>query len=196
MNPAAFGRDLRIESGDPVIVIDAQGRTVDFNEAAEHLTGISRREAIGAPCWEVVAGVDDEGRPVCSRACPILERARRGEPVPAVELLLRTAVGRRRAVVSTLIVTCAGERVVVHVAHAARPAFRPAAEAETHRLTPRQREILRLLAEGLSTQAIAERLRLSPETVKNHVRSVLAALRARSRLEAVAKARRAGLVPW
>jgi DNA-binding NarL/FixJ family response regulator len=61
-------------------------------------------------------------------------------------------------------------------------------------LTAREREVLGLLAEGLSTDEIVQRLVLSPHTVRNHIRSVLAKLRAHSRLEAVAIAARAGVI--
>jgi PAS domain S-box-containing protein len=57
-------------------------------------------------------------------------------------------------------------------------------------LTPRQTEVLRLLEQGRSTKQIAEDLHLSRETVRNHVRHLLRALGAKSRLEAVAVARR------
>jgi DNA-binding NarL/FixJ family response regulator len=61
-------------------------------------------------------------------------------------------------------------------------------------LTGREREVLGLLAEGLSTEEIVVHLVLSPHTVRNHIRSVLAKLGAHSRLEAVAVAARAGLI--
>jgi len=61
-------------------------------------------------------------------------------------------------------------------------------------LTPRQREALRLLGEGLSTTEIAERLGVAEETARNHIRAVLRQLGARSRLEAVVTARRLGLL--
>jgi PAS domain S-box-containing protein len=62
------------------------------------------------------------------------------------------------------------------------------------RLTPRQYEVLQLVAAGASTDEIAELLRLSRETVRNHVRAVLRRLEAKNRLEAVAIARRDALV--
>jgi len=58
-------------------------------------------------------------------------------------------------------------------------------------LTPRQAEILRMLEHGRSTRQIADELHLSLETVRNHVRHLLRALGAHSRLEAVAMARQA-----
>jgi DNA-binding NarL/FixJ family response regulator len=62
------------------------------------------------------------------------------------------------------------------------------------RLTPRERDVLRLLAEGLGTAAIAERLYISPKTVGTHVQRILAKLHMHSRAEAVAFAYREGLV--
>jgi DNA-binding CsgD family transcriptional regulator len=61
-------------------------------------------------------------------------------------------------------------------------------------LTPRQFEIVRLLADGMSTRAIATQLGIKPQTVKAHIRGLLRALRVNSRLEAVAAARRDGLL--
>jgi DNA-binding NarL/FixJ family response regulator len=57
-------------------------------------------------------------------------------------------------------------------------------------LTAREREILQLLAEGLSLEAIAERLVLSAETVRTHVRNSRRKLGARTRTEAVVVAMR------
>jgi PAS domain S-box-containing protein len=61
-------------------------------------------------------------------------------------------------------------------------------------LTPRQAEVLRLLELGRSTEQIADELHLSSETVRNHIRRLLRALNAHSRLEAVAIGRREHLV--
>jgi DNA-binding NarL/FixJ family response regulator len=61
-------------------------------------------------------------------------------------------------------------------------------------LTAREREILELMAEGLSNRIIARRLGISSHTVKFHVASILAKLRATSRAEAVTIGIRAGLI--
>jgi DNA-binding CsgD family transcriptional regulator len=61
-------------------------------------------------------------------------------------------------------------------------------------LTARQRQTLTLLAAGCSTSQMAEQMGLSPETVRNHIKRIMTALEARSRVEAVAKARRGGLI--
>ncbi len=62
------------------------------------------------------------------------------------------------------------------------------------RLSDREAEVLGLLAAGMSTEGMAERLSLSPHTVRNHVRNILTKLGAHSKLEALSVAVRSGLV--
>jgi DNA-binding NarL/FixJ family response regulator len=69
----------------------------------------------------------------------------------------------------------------------------PAHAEETVTLTTREIEVLRELASGLSNQAIAQRLFISENTVKNHIRNVLVKLNFHSRREAADYARRHGL---
>ena len=59
-------------------------------------------------------------------------------------------------------------------------------------LTPRELEVLRLMARGERTEAVAQRLVISPTTVRNHVQHILGKLGVSSRLEAVALAFRRG----
>jgi DNA-binding NarL/FixJ family response regulator len=61
-------------------------------------------------------------------------------------------------------------------------------------LTQREREVLRLLADGLSNEEIGKRLFISPETVRTHVRKAMAKLEADTRTQAVAKALRQSLI--
>jgi DNA-binding NarL/FixJ family response regulator len=61
-------------------------------------------------------------------------------------------------------------------------------------LTPREAEVLALLAEGLTNKAIAQRLSISDHTVKFHVNAILGKLDAQSRTDAVVRATRAGLL--
>ncbi|HVL86247.1 MAG TPA: response regulator transcription factor [Pseudonocardia sp.] len=60
-------------------------------------------------------------------------------------------------------------------------------------LTPREREVLGLLAAGLPTTTIGARLGLAPKTVTNHASAIFTKLQVGSRAEAVERARRAGL---
>ena len=67
-------------------------------------------------------------------------------------------------------------------------------EPLTETLTPRERQILELMAEGLGNKEIAWRLQISEHTVKFHVSSILAKLDASSRTEAVTQGLRRGLL--
>ncbi len=69
-----------------------------------------------------------------------------------------------------------------------------AADDPLRALTPREREVLCLLAEGLTNRAIAQRLVISEHTVHRHVSSILAKLGLPSRAAAAAIAARAGLL--
>ncbi|GAA2385383.1 response regulator transcription factor [Streptomyces glaucosporus] len=62
-------------------------------------------------------------------------------------------------------------------------------------LTPREHEVLRCMVAGLGRKAVAERLYLSPHTVRTHMQNVLGKLGVHSTLAAVALARRAGVGP-
>lgn len=73
----------------------------------------------------------------------------------------------------------------------------PHQPAWSHRrtLTPREREVLALIGEGLDNPEIAERLVLSVETVKAHVKRILVKLEARNRAHAVALGIGTGIIP-
>ncbi|MEV6209922.1 response regulator transcription factor [Kitasatospora sp. NPDC051914] len=111
----------------------------------------------------------------------LLKRARAEEMVQAV----RTVAGG-----DSLLFPEAVRRIVPG------PAESSAAGARRllHRLTAREREVLRLMADGLSNGEIAERLVVSPETVKTHVGNVLAKIGARDRTQAVVLAYRSGFM--
>jgi DNA-binding NarL/FixJ family response regulator len=60
-------------------------------------------------------------------------------------------------------------------------------------LTPRERQVLGLIAAGVGNAGIAERLGVSPNTIANHVTNIFAKLQVASRAEAIVRAREAGL---
>jgi DNA-binding NarL/FixJ family response regulator len=70
--------------------------------------------------------------------------------------------------------------------------FAPAEDAPM--LTPREREILALIGDGLSNKAVARRLGISVHTVKFHLEALFTKLDATSRAEAVAKGLRGGVI--
>lgn len=61
-------------------------------------------------------------------------------------------------------------------------------------LTPRELEVLQLLAEGLANKIIANRLRVTEHTVKFHIKAIMGKLDAKSRTDAVVRASRLGLI--
>ena len=70
----------------------------------------------------------------------------------------------------------------------------PSGGALVEELSPREAEVLSLMAEGLSNKAIAERLGISEHTAKFHVHTILGKLGTQSRTEAVVRAARLGLL--
>jgi DNA-binding NarL/FixJ family response regulator len=72
--------------------------------------------------------------------------------------------------------------------------IRPPEDAPAEGLTAREREVLGLLAEGLSNKGVAARLGISEHTAKFHVNAILSKLGAESRAAAIVRAARLGLV--
>ncbi|SRR5581483_5404481 len=95
-------------------------------------------------------------------------------------------------VVRAIRVVAGGETYIDAVLAATLAA--PAAAAGQPDLTPRERDVLRLLAEGLSNEAIGKTLYIAPDTVRAHLRKAMAKLAANTRTEAVAKALRRSLI--
>jgi PAS domain S-box-containing protein len=165
----------------PSYLIDTSGVIRWVNEAGERLVG------------------DVRGRQFTSVVAP--EETRR-----ARELFARKVIGSARVTNAAIVIaSSAGDRVAVEVSsvplhdgehvvgvfgQVADVVEEPHAHPDLD-LTPRQAEVLELLERGRSTAQIADELHLSPETVRNHIRHLLRAVGAHSRLEAVAIANRA-----
>ena len=83
---------------------------------------------------------------------------------------------------------------IIDAVEASRLLSKVRAPKELDALTPREEEVLELVAEGCSNAEIGERLYISERTVKFHVSSILAKLQAKNRTEAVWLARESGLL--
>ena len=187
------GVSFRLRSGTALCAFDGKLEVVAWNEAAEELTGVREREALGRPCWAVLAGTAPDGSLVCHGGCSGARLARKGWPLAPQTLNIKTAHGPRRVTVETVALRRDREQLIVHL-------FRPAPKREQRprqravALTPRRLQVLRLLGEGMSVRRMARRLGLREATVRNHVHGLLVDLDAHSQLEAVAKGRDAGLI--
>jgi DNA-binding NarL/FixJ family response regulator len=101
-----------------------------------------------------------------------------------------------RALAGALRACASGEKLVVDeqmLSEVLRLMRAPPRPGQTQ-LTPREREVLALLDAGLDAGHIATRLGIARNTARNYVQNVLTKLNAHSKLEAVAKARREGLI--
>jgi PAS domain S-box-containing protein len=166
----------------PSFIGDTDGRIQWLNDAAKDAFG----DRAGDLYTTVVAPEYVE------RVAAEINRMRSGATSGDYEIDVILRDGRRRRVeVSS--VPIEGNAVFHGVFGVVlRPGARPSAPAESP-LTPRQQQVLELLANGQSTKQIAASLHLSRETIRNYVRDLLRALGAHSRIEALAEARRRGL---
>lgn len=78
----------------------------------------------------------------------------------------------------------------------AAEAAAPSPEASLGRLTPREKQVLRLVAQGYSSREIAAQLKLSPETVRSYRKSLMRKLGVSGVAKLVPLAAAAGLIPW
>lgn len=186
--------EVSVRSGDAVFAFDRDLTVRSWNHQAELLTGLPAESVVGRPCWEAMAAVDEEGALVCHSGCSCARLAREGWPVPRKTLLVRSNNGsRRRLSVSTICLNENGSQLFLHVLDSEAPLSLLQQPARVG-LTPRQREVLSLVADGYSARQIARRLDLAEPTVRNHIRAILVELRVHSQLAAVARARKLGLV--
>jgi PAS domain S-box-containing protein len=165
--------------GVPSYVLDTTGVVRWINPAAKRLLGDVR----GRHFTSVVAPEDSR------RARELFSRKVLGT-APATETtgVLVSSGGTRVPVEISSVPLMNGERIVGVFGLLEGLPEDTAAAPHPH-LTPRQTEVLRLLEQGRSTKQIANELKLSTETVRNHIRRLFRALGVNSRLEAVAAAR-------
>lgn len=213
---------LLARSADGVFAVDTEQRIVFWSAVAEELLGRSADEVLGRNCYEVILSNDYEGHPFCRRECPAIKAARQGRGVPNYDMACRKNGTDIWLNVSIVPVpdSVAGEATAIHMIRdvsqrrrSERLAqatietvtrFMPensnaTAEAKPYpvpgpSLTTREIEVLRLLADGLGTQALAQGLGLSEATIRNHIQRLLAKLGVHSRLEAVVYGARHGLI--
>jgi PAS domain S-box-containing protein len=213
--PLAVECLLSARTADAVFVVDPDQRIVHWDPRAETLTGFLAEEMVGRHCHQALRGECEGGGRLYKGGCPVMALARAGQAVPSYDMRVDTRIaGKRWVNVSVLSVDSEDGPYLIHLLRDAQKAhdalemahdlIRLSSKGENasttrHKdvpeLTPRQAEVLGLLAQGRSVKEICAELYLSKATVRNHVRALLQALGAHSQLEAVAAARKLGLLP-
>lgn len=188
MQPPSFGGDLGqalAQINTPAYVLDQSGVIRWMNERAIELFGDHRGAHYLAP-------VAPEGR---SESRLAFTRKRLGsKQTTDYESVLRLRSGEQVPVEIHAVSIENGGRFVGIFGIVAIDEERTVRPGRTADLTPRQYEVLRLLHHGYSTAQMAESLGISPETIRNHIRGLLRTLNVSSRIEALAEARRRGLL--
>ncbi len=208
-------------SGEAVFAVDSAQRIILWNKACERLLSRPARSAVGRCCYEVLCGRDANGNIYCHRNCAVAYQARelRDDPVRNFNLTMKTGDGKKKKISTSMFAIASFHPALNTLVHVLRetngtlpPAHVPAPEpaetpsdseplspvtlsgGETVVLTAREKEILRCLAEGMGTGAIAKKLFIATVTVRNHVQSILHKLDVHTKVAAVVLAYRHGLV--
>ena len=200
---------------DGVFIIDPDQRIILWNQGARAILGYDANEVLGRHCYEIVGGELAGKGHECAQDCNVILLTRQGTVPPTVRLAVRTKDGTERWLSMTHISMPVGpgrnKTALVHVfrdgsrevealglvdgmARYLRDGARlPTLDASAHAdstgaeasLTQREIQVLRLLAEGCGTDAIADRLVVSVSTARNHIQNILEKLGVHSRMEAV-----------
>lgn len=204
---------LLTNTADGVCAIAGDGKIVLWNRAAERILGHSTREALGRPCCDIFVGRDTSGNRLCYQGCHVMTLVKRGELVQNFDMATRAKSGKPVWLNISIMVVPSPRRegtTTVHffrdvtASHEIETLIRdrltqavpqsPDGGGPAPELTRRELEVLRLMTAGSNTRSMADRLHVSPATVRNHVQNILGKLGVHSRLEAVAYATRRGLL--
>jgi PAS domain S-box-containing protein len=208
------------QTADAAYAVTADGDVCAWNTAAERLFGYPAAEVLGRHIEDVFDAYDALGTEPLAGG---LEAASRHWPdgpggIPAFDLNVRVRSGARLWInVSTIVFDNrrTGRRLLMRLARdithrrEKEEAFGRMVDVARHvvslsegrpnhspveQLSAQERRILTLFAEGGSPAAIARKLKISPQTLRNHLHRINRKLRTHNRLEAVTHAQRRGLI--
>lgn len=199
--------------GADALLVDCRGRVVFISDSSPVLAGRNSRDLLGTPCWELMRLHRPDGTPFCGPICPVREQFEIDGSTPRRMRLVRNHEHGTREQVDLvtfgLPLTDGDRALILHlvvpssakVARAgpqedagseataprtARSASPPDSSAnQLDALTGREREVLDALAGGHDTTAIADRLCISPVTVKHHVQNIMGKLGVHRRIDAI-----------
>jgi len=187
-SPPQLGRVLLVTS-DPLVRAGLAGLLAGSGT----VVSVEPGARVDAVAWDTTSAPPP---PLGPGAPPVLalvqgeQDARAALSAGAAGAVLRSADGATLR--AALLAVSRGLVVTEHGFTSLRPA--PEARPVAAAFTPREREVLALLARGLSNRDIAEALEISAHTAKFHVNSILQKLGVERRTEAVVRAARMGLV--
>ena len=206
-------------SDEAVFAFDGNDLIILWNKACERLLGRPAYQVLGRRCYDVLCGRDVHGNRYCGASCPITTQAR-SHPDEELHPFLMDVPGPGgvlRRISATPFAISGGHPSLATIVHVLRDPDSQASALERElavaveegpsagvaprtsagniaALTDREQEILRKMAQGLTTDAIAGELFISPVTVRNHIARILSKLDVHTKLAAVAFAYQNGLV--
>jgi len=201
-----------------VFVVTEQGKVRFWSKSAEELFGYPAAEATGRTCFELLHGTGALGTQVCHENCSVLECIGKKSEIRNFDLNVSTSAGARLWVnISTIIFynRRTRERLLVHLAHditeqkkqdevfhqvlalskeMSSLGERASNNSPVQPLSRQEIEILKMFAAGKSSAAIAKKLGISMQTLRNHLHHTNQKLRTHNRLEAVTNAMQRKLI--
>ena len=210
--------DFLEHTADAAFAVTDAGEICSWNSSAEALFGFARDEVIGKTCFELFRGRGVLGTLVCREHCQVRDCAAHHRPIPDFDLEVKVRSGQRIWVnVSTMVHEDpkTGRRRIVHLMRSVRDRKRTealvqrmlrtskelleAADASVRaepipRLSEQEHRVLRGLSEGQSPAAVVRDLRISHQTLRNHLHHINQKLGTHNRLEAVIHATRRKLI--
>src|SRR5687767_1008234 len=208
------------QTADAAYTVTEQGEICSWNRSAEQLFGYPASEVLGRHIEEVFDAYDALGTEplVGGAATAVRHPASSGSGIPHFDLDVRTRSGARLWVnVSTIVFDNrrTGRRLLVRLARDITQVRRqaelfdrtrevarqlvdlvdePPRHAPVEQLSEQELRILKHFAAGKNSTLIARKLRISPQTLRNHLHHINRKLRTHNRLEAVTHAQRRGLL--
>ena len=170
-------------TSNPIVLLDDQRRVTEVNDAGLSLFGLDdKRELIGKSIDESIRPEERE------QAVRDWEAAMHSGEYTGKRMLVRADGTEVPVDFAARQADIGGRRLSMYVVAGDDPTVKPSARlADQLPLRSREREVVTLIALGLDTAEIAERLYISPSTVRTHVRNAMARLGAHTRAQLVAK---------
>jgi len=215
MDANALVRDIC----DAAFVCDGGGRLNGWNVGAEQLLGYPAEAVLGKRCHDVICGKDLFGNRYCRRDCNVRQMIRRREAIHSFEFQVHDASRQLIPVACSVLALCeTPDCCAFDVLHVLQPVDqgkeanyvpiqRPACSndlppqaqndppsTKRARLTRREVEVLRLLAQGCSPSEIVNSLSISLSTVRTHIENILRKLKVHNKLQAVVLAQHQHLI--